>query len=117
MSAAASKSEAGIFALMTFGLFLMAPAPAEASSVRNYFSPTLDGIRVAACLSDGGCGKPAADAFCKAQGFQRAMLFERQPYAETRNIDSGDLCKGGSCVAFRQVKCFSGTGDLASLPQ
>ena len=116
MSAAASTSEAGRFALLGLGLLLLA-TPAEASSVRNYFSPTLDGIRVAACLSGGGCGKPAADAFCKGQGFEKAMIFERQPSAETRSLDSGALCKGGSCVAFKQVKCFSGAGEMASLPQ
>ncbi|WP_373506163.1 hypothetical protein [Aestuariivirga sp.] len=85
------------------------------AEVRNFFSPEVKGARVDACLSDGACGKPAADAFCKAEGYDHAMIFQRENAASTRIIDSGQACSDGSCTAFRQVKCFTSKSDLASL--
>jgi hypothetical protein len=87
---------------------------ASATEVRNFFAPELDGARIAACLDSGACGKPAADAFCKVQGYDRAMIFQREAHASTRSIDSGKLCSG-SCIAFKQVKCFTTKSDLAGL--
>jgi hypothetical protein len=91
-----------------------AAAPAEAG-VRNYFTPRLDGARVDACLSSGPCGKPAADAFCKKEGYDKAMIFQRESYSTTRLVDSGQACEGGNCTAFKQVKCFSTKDNLAGL--
>ncbi len=88
--------------------------PAFATEVRNFFAPELEGARIGACLDSGACGKPAADAFCKVQGYDRAMIFQRESHASTRAIDSGKLCSG-SCIAFKQVKCFTTKGDLAGL--
>lgn len=96
------------------GLMLVA-APAEAA-VRNYFSPEQDGNRIAACLTaNSDCGKPAADAFCRAQGYDKSVLFQRESHAFTRSIATGETCEGAACTAFRQVKCFSAKDDLASI--
>lgn len=84
---------------------------AGAAEVRNYFSPQLDGHRINACLSDGACGKAAADAFCKVEGYDQAMLFQRERSDSARAIDSDKLCDG-NCTAFRQVKCYTVRGDL-----
>ncbi len=89
-------------------------APAGAG-VRNFFTPEIDGARVDACLGAGDCGKAAADAFCKVQGYDRATLFQREPSALSRVLDTGRLCSTGSCTAFRQVKCFTDKSDLAAL--
>ena len=91
-------------------LLTLVPA-AQASEVRNYFTPQLDGQRVAACLSGGACGKPAADAFCKAEGYDQAMLFQRERSNSARSLDSDKLCDG-DCTAFRQVKCYTERNDL-----
>ncbi len=94
------------------GLFLVALLPqANAAEVRNYFAPEIEGLRIGACLTDGGCGKPAADAFCRAEGYDKAMLFQRERSASARLIDSGDVCEK-DCTSFRQVKCFTVKSDL-----
>jgi hypothetical protein len=94
-------------------LFVLAASSAEAA-VRNYFAPELDGARLDACLSgETTCGKPAADAFCKAQGFSEALIFQRETGVSTKRLDSGEICEGGNCIAFKQIKCFS-PGDTAA---
>jgi hypothetical protein len=84
---------------------------AHAGEVRNYFAPQFEGQRINACLSDGACGKAAADAFCKVEGFDQAMLFQRERSASARLIDSDKVCDG-DCTAFRQVKCYTARDDL-----
>jgi hypothetical protein len=84
---------------------------AHSGEVRNYFAPKLEGQRINACLSDGACGKPAADAFCKVEGYDQAMLFQRERSASARLIDSDRVCDG-NCTAFRQVKCFTARDGL-----
>jgi hypothetical protein len=98
------------FILAAFGF----AGSASATEVRNFFAPEMDGARVDACLGSGGCGKPAADAFCRVQGYDHALLFQRESLASTRLIDSGGTC-AGECTAFRQVKCFTTKSDLAQL--
>lgn len=101
--------------LATLVLIAAMSAPASAS-VRNFFSPESEGSRVAACLaSNSECGKPAADAFCRAQGYDKAVLFERETHSLTRSIATGETCEGPSCTAFKQVKCFSVKDDLAAM--
>lgn len=90
-------------------------ASATQAGVRNFFSPLLDGARVDACLASGPCGKPAADAFCKKEGYDKAMIFQRETFSSSRMVDSGKTCEGVSCTAFKQVKCFSTKDNLAGL--
>jgi hypothetical protein len=82
--------------------------PAEAA-VRNYFSPTIDGTRLEACIET-GCGKPAADAFCAMQGYEMALTFMREPAmagtALTR-LGGTSFPAGSDSMMFRQIKCFS----------
>lgn len=98
-------------ALIASLMLLTLMPQAHASEVRNYFAPQLEGHRIHACLSDGACGKAAADAFCKVEGYDEAMLFQREPSAQARIIDSEKVCDG-DCTAFRQVKCFTARSDL-----
>ena len=97
------------------GLLLIgAAASAEASQVRNFFAPVVGGARIDACLDGGACGKPAADAFCRVQGYDKAMIFQRESFDSTRALDSGKVCSG-SCSAFKQVKCITRKSELAWL--
>jgi hypothetical protein len=94
-------------------LLLTLVAPAQASEVRNFFSPRVDGQPINACLAGGACGKAAADAFCKVEGFDQAMLFQRGRAESARAIDSDKLCDK-DCTALKQVKCFTVRSDLES---
>lgn len=76
------------------------------ATVREYFAPRVDGKRLDSCLADArDCGKPAADAFCKIQGFDFALLFQREAVADTIRLANGGLCSGASCNSFKQIKC------------
>ncbi len=88
------------------------------ADVRNFFAPVVDGARLDACLSNvHDCGKPAADAFCKGLGYENALIFQREPTAvPTRRLASGEVCEGGSCTAFKQIKCFA-PGDTVATVQ
>ena len=94
---------------------LICSGPAGAA-VRNFFAPQWDGERIDACLAGKlDCGKPAADAFCKAEGFDSAVLFQREAMTLTRRLGSNERCEGAGCTGFRQIKCFSSKGDFAGL--
>lgn len=85
---------------------LLSSATAEAST-RSFFSPKAESQPISACLADGQtCGKQAADAFCQKQGFKESILFARESVATARILDSGGLCKGAQCQAFKRIKCY-----------
>jgi hypothetical protein len=98
-------------ALLAGLTLLLTLTQAQASEVRNFFAPQVGGQPINACLTGGACGKAAADAFCKVEGFDRAMIFERGPAPSARLIDSDKVCDG-KCTAFSQVKCYTVRSDL-----
>jgi hypothetical protein len=66
------------------------------AATRNYVSPRLAGKPVVFCLSGGSqCGKPAADAFCRSNRFEKAVTFQRDGV----QLDPAKL-------RFRQIKCW-----------
>jgi hypothetical protein len=67
----------------------------QMTEVRNYMRPRQNGNRVAFCLAAAGtCGKPAADAFCRSNSFEGAVIFQR------------DRMEGHSAqLRFLQIKC------------
>ena len=71
--------------------------------------------RIGTCLADGtSCGKLAADAFCKKQGFTESILFAREKTLSARILDSGTLCEGDSCEAFKRIKCYQPIEETAT---
>jgi hypothetical protein len=65
------------------GAVMLHTAPADAG-VRNFFSPQLEDALLAFCLETSGeCGKPVADAWCQVNGFDEAVLFQRQEVPAT----------------------------------
>ncbi len=98
-------SAAAILAALTLHA---APASAE---VRNFFSPQLADARVAFCMQSGECGKPVADAWCQVNGFEEAVLFQRQETSGDMLAilysDTGARCSGETCTTFHQIKCRS----------
>jgi hypothetical protein len=63
---------------------------------RNYLSPHLIGQPVSFCLlGRSQCGKQAADAFCRSNGFGEALIFRR----DSMQADPANLY-------FHQIKCW-----------
>lgn len=90
-------------------------APAGSASATNsrqrFVDPEIDGVRLDWCRVYGGeCGQPAADAFCRRRGYERAERF-LAPNAgptTTKVISSGEECQGPICTTFFLVECASG---------
>jgi len=88
---------------------------ADRASGRRFDKPRIRGARLDWCREWGvNCGKPAADAFCRARGFRAASRFEiandigaRSP---TRVITSGQICNAAYCDGFRFIECGGGGG-------
>lgn len=85
--------------------------PAQATS-RSFFTPTVGGDRLSFCLvGQQTCGKPIADAWCRAVGFDAALNYQRDHSTSTaikvaRYADTGNICSGSDCESFRQIKCW-----------
>jgi hypothetical protein len=95
--------------LLSFTI-LVTTAAAGHASTRNYFLPNVNGVRLASCLANPESrGKPTADAFCVVQGFSQAIMFQREPAASTRQLNSDTMCEGATCISFRLIKCVKPT--------
>jgi hypothetical protein len=74
-----------------------------------FANPSWKGYRLDACLQWGtNCGKPRADAFCRAQGFTDSFdstLDANAGYAATRLIGTDQICNASFCVGFQQIIC------------
>ena len=63
-------------------------------NMRSFHLPQVNGKMVRFCLSHlNQCGKPAADAFCRINGFKEAFTFQRNGSDET------------TVTNFRQINC------------
>ena len=76
-------------------------------SQQTFARPTFNGIRVDWCRIWGAeCGQPAADEFCKRNGFHRATGFSMiDDVPPTVVITSGQRCDGPACDALNNVTC------------
>jgi hypothetical protein len=91
------------------GAMMLHSATADAG-VRNFFSPQVENARLAFCLqSSDQCGKPVADAWCQVNGFEEAVLFQREEVSgdilATMYPDTGARCDAETCTSFHQIKC------------
>src|SRR5262245_37723703 len=72
------------------------------TTTRTFFNPAVFGKPVALCMSDrASCGKPAADAWCRDNGYGEALTFERM-----RTVDKS--------LVFRQIKCINREATVAA---
>ncbi len=94
--------------MKTFALIVLLLAATETqAATRSYSFPSQSNERFGTCLADGtSCGKIAADAFCKKEGFAESILFAREPAASARILDSDGVCEGEACEAFKRIKCY-----------
>ncbi len=79
---------------------------------RTFFEPMVGDYRVDWCLHwASGCGGPAADRFCRDQGFQGAGLWEIaiDVAAQTPTYILGDdrVCTLPSCDGFQFISCLN----------
>jgi hypothetical protein len=97
------------------GAVMLHTATASAEGgVRNFFAPQYQDARVAFCLqSSDACGKPVADAWCQVNGYDEAVLFQREEIPgdvlATMYPDTGERCNDDTCTGFHQIKCRSNT--------
>jgi hypothetical protein len=92
-----------------FGALMLHSAAADAG-VRNFFAPSVEDARLSFCLqSTDECGKPVADAWCQVNGFEEAVLFQREEVRSgilaTMYADTGARCDAETCTSFHQIKC------------
>jgi hypothetical protein len=89
--------------------FLQITCAGRIPSTRVFANPENNGYRLDVCREWGAnCGKPAADAFCVAQGFRGSLHHTPDPEPgrnSTRVISSGQICEGKSCTGFQQIIC------------
>jgi len=73
-----------------------------------FVNPVWKDYRLDVCLTWGkDCGKPAADAFCKANGFSEslnAVADAGRGYAPTRIVSNDQIYKE-NCVGWQQIIC------------
>jgi len=99
-----------IIAAVVFAGLLGAPAAAEEKVFPQPVHDVRDMYRVDVCRAWGSdCGQPAADEFCRRQGFERA---ERFTIAEdigaatpTMTLEDGKACDQSYCDGFEVIVC------------
>lgn len=73
----------------------------------SFAQPKIRGYALDLCARWGkGCGKPAADAFCRKRGYKTAVDYAvRRDSPPTRVIGDGKICKGAFCDRIVAVTC------------
>jgi len=72
-----------------------------------YSNPMLNGTRIDWCSDvsfPGGCGKAAADAWCRSKGLARSTSFAWNYHSPAIRLVSRTICDG-FCGAFTKVVC------------
>lgn len=82
-------------------------APAQ-SEILRFDKPTVDGVLLDWCrLYADKCGQPAADAFCRANGYRRTVRYVKWngPGLPTKIISNGQICDDPGCDSFVWIEC------------
>ena len=90
-------------------MLVLAALTARAEQMK-FDAPRANGYRVDACRSWGqGCGKEAADAFCRLNNFASASAFEIDPRigaaTSTMTIEDKKICNQPQCDGFTSITC------------
>ena len=88
-------------------LVLIACATSAHAENRTFFNPKLGGSPVPFCLTaTGGCGKPAAENFCRVSGYDTALTFARRQV----------MSEGEEPTGFTQIKCYKPSVEGSAKP-
>ena len=71
-------------------------------------NPEIDGMALDICAKPGGgCGKPAADAYCQSRGYHEALVYEeKKDGSPTKLIETRDTCNHSNCRRIARVWCW-----------
>ncbi len=94
----------------TVAVMLVLSALIVQADQMKFDAPRANGYRVDACRSWGqGCGKEAADAFCRLNSFESAAAFEIDPRIGTKTptmtIEDRKICNQPQCDGFKSITC------------
>lgn len=94
------------FSIVIWMTFIFFSTPVSAAEAR-YNNPKVGKYALDYCQKWGkGCGKPAADAYCRKKGYRRALRYHvRKDRPPTRVISSGQVCKAPGCDRIDYVVC------------
>lgn len=84
------------------------PTPEYYYRMKRFILPRFENYRVDWCYRHHqGCGKRAADAFCRHQGYLQAKTYSKATHTvATRSIGSEALCFGHQCNSFDSITCY-----------
>jgi hypothetical protein len=108
------------FAIPLVATMILALGGSAWAVEKTFPKPKQGGDRLDWCLNWGtDCGKPAADAFCKAHGYDKSNDFAEAAdiggSSPTRLISTNALCDQDYCDGFGYITCESaGGGGQAS---
>jgi hypothetical protein len=77
----------------------------------RFRSPTTDGVALDRCRSAAKeCGQPAADAYCRTQGYDHASNWHIREFYPTKTLVGGFVCTRsfGRCDRFTDISCAGG---------
>ena len=99
-----------VLKLLTAVVLLFAAAGAAEADNKTFNQPKWKGDRLDWCMNwSQGCGKDAADAYCKASGYQNvinfAMAADIGSTHQTRLISTGAVCDQDFCDGFKFIEC------------
>jgi len=75
---------------------------------KQFVYPRMNHFRIDWCYKPKqGCGKRAADSFCKRLGFAKATRFRRDALIDaTKTVGNQALCFGKLCSGFKEIVCY-----------
>lgn len=98
------RSRAWLLVALCAGL---AQIPRAVVAQEGFREPRINGKRLDWCLGWGKeCGQPAADEFCRHQGYRSALRFEvARAIGPTQVIGTGESCTIPACDGFLYITC------------
>lgn len=75
---------------------------------RRFSAPRVGHYRIGWCYQEGaGCGKRAAQSFCRRMGYMKTSGYEKEPNVHaTKALGDQKLCFGSKCDGFGEITCY-----------